>query len=69
MPHFIKFNHSSLRIMDNLPAASVFKNLKTNEFQYKDGYKLGFINDDTHTFILNNHLTLVLKYHELKTEQ
>ncbi|XP_064383438.1 transmembrane 9 superfamily member 4-like [Halichondria panicea] len=51
-------------IADNLPAASVFKNLKTNELQYEDGYKLGFISNDK--YILNNHLTIVIKYHDLK---
>lgn len=52
------------RIADNLPAASVFRNLKTDQFQYEDGYKLGFVLDKL--VALNNHLTIVIKYHAVE---
>ena len=51
------------RLADNLPAATVFRNLKTGELQYEDGYKLGF-KHQTRT-ILNNHLTIVINYHPI----
>ncbi len=51
----------SVRLADNLPAATVFRNVKTNELQYEDGYKLGFKHQKR--TILNNHLTIVINYH------
>lgn len=52
------------RLADNLPAATVFRNLKTQELQYEDGFKLGFAHGTQ--FILNNHLTIIIKYHAVK---
>ena len=52
------------RLADNLPAATVFRNLKTNELQYEDGFKLGFVHGSQ--AILNNHLTIIIKYHAVK---
>ena len=31
------------RLIDNLPAATAFKNINTKELQYEDGFKLGFV--------------------------
>ena len=52
------------RLADNLPAATVFRNLKTNELQYEDGFKLGFVFEQN--VFLNNHLNLVIKYHPVQ---
>jgi len=30
-------------LIDNLPAATAFKNINTKELQYEDGFKLGFV--------------------------
>jgi transmembrane 9 superfamily protein 2/4 len=49
-------------ITDNLPAATKFLMLETNEVQYEHGYKLGFVKDEK--AYLNNHLRIVLKYHK-----
>ncbi len=51
-------------LADNLPAATVFRNLKTNELQYEDGFKIGFIHQKR--AILNNHLNIVIKYHPIQ---
>ena len=51
------------RLADNLPAATVFRNLKTNELQYEDGFKLGFVHEKR--TVLNNHLTIIIKYHQI----
>ena len=51
-------------LADNLPAATVFRNLKTNELQYEDGFKLGFVFEQN--VFLNNHLNLVIKYHPVQ---
>lgn len=48
-------------LADNLPAATVFRNLKSGVLQYEDGFKLGFVHDKR--IILNNHLTIIIKYH------
>lgn len=54
---------SCCRLADNLPAATVFRNLKTNELQYEDGFKLGFVHEKR--TVLNNHLTIIIKYHPI----
>lgn len=51
------------RLADNLPAATVFRNLKTNELQYEDGFKLGFVHEKR--TVLNNHLTIIIKFHPI----
>ncbi|CAI8029561.1 Transmembrane 9 superfamily member 7, partial [Geodia barretti] len=48
-------------LADNLPAATVFKNLKSGELQYEDGFKLGF--SYTSHVVINNHLKIRIKYH------
>lgn len=53
----------SFRLADNLPAATVFRNLKTGALQYEDGFKLGFVHDGR--IVLNNHLTIIIKYHPI----
>lgn len=50
-------------LADNLPAATVYRNLKTGELQYEDGFKIGFQRFKRH--ILNTHLHLTIKYHHL----
>lgn len=48
-------------LVDNLPCATKFALLDTNEIQYEHGYRLGFEKDGK-TY-LNNHLKILLKYH------
>ena len=55
---------SFVRLADNLPAATVFRNLKTGELQYEDGYKLGF--SYTNHVVVNNHLKIKIKYHTVE---
>ena len=57
------FTSPSPRLVDNLPAATVFKNLKTGELQYEDGFKLGF--SYTSHVVINNHLKIRIKYHTI----
>lgn len=52
------------RLADNLPAATVFRNLKTGELQYEDGFKIGFTHQGK--VLLNNHLTIIIKFHRVK---
>ena len=35
--------YACYRLIDNLPAATAFKNINTKELQYEDGFKLGFV--------------------------
>ncbi len=49
-------------IVDNLPCATQFQMPDTMELQYEPGFRLGFVRDGK-TFI-NNHLKLILSYHE-----
>ncbi|XP_041357103.1 transmembrane 9 superfamily member 4-like [Gigantopelta aegis] len=48
-------------IVDNLPCATKYKLLESDEPQYEHGYKLGFVSGSD--VFLNNHLRLILKYH------
>jgi transmembrane 9 superfamily protein 2/4 len=51
-------------LLDNLPAATVFKNMDTGDLQYEDGFKIGFaMNGDT---FLHNHLHFVVEYHSVE---
>lgn len=59
----IKDDYTVHMLADNLPAATVFRNLKTNELQYEDGFKLGFVHEKR--TVLNNHLTIIIKYHPI----
>lgn len=55
-------------LVDNLPCATKFRLLETNEEQYEHGYQLGFIKDQSQYYI-NNHIKFKLKYHtELNSE-
>ena len=58
------YSSRGTRLADNLPAATVFRNLKTNELQYEDGFKLGFVFE--RNVFVNNHLNLVIKYHPVQ---
>lgn len=49
-------------LVDNLPCATKFRLLDTNEEQYEHGYPLGIVRGDQ--VFLNNHIKLILKYHK-----
>lgn len=53
-----------VRLADNLPAATVFRNLKTGDLQYEDGFKVGFMHQQK--AFVNNHLTMIIKFHRVK---
>ena len=59
--NYVSLTVCNKRLADNLPAATVFRNLKTEALQYEDGFKVGFVHDGR--IILNNHLTIIIKYH------
>ncbi|ROT65957.1 Transmembrane 9 superfamily member 4 [Penaeus vannamei] len=48
-------------LVDNLPCATKFVMMDTQEQVYERGYKLGFVQDDK--VYINNHLRLILSYH------
>ncbi len=48
-------------LVDNLPCATKFRLLDTNEDQYEHGYALGYTRGDR--VYINNHIKLILKYH------
>lgn len=52
-------------LVDNLPCATKFNLLDSNEEQYESGYQLGYQKDGQ--YFLNNHLKLILKYHSEKS--
>ena len=51
-------------LVDNLPCATKFRLLDTNEEQYEHGYQLGFSKGKE--AFLNNHIKFILKYHTEK---
>lgn len=51
-------------LVDNLPCATKFKLLDSEEEQYEHGYQLGFTKGKD--AFLNNHIKFVLKYHSEK---
>ncbi|KAL5016485.1 hypothetical protein ScPMuIL_006074 [Solemya velum] len=57
----IKHSYYVHLIIDNLPCATKFKLLDSDEVQYEHGYKLGFVRDEV--AYINNHLKILLKYH------
>ncbi|XP_048762695.1 transmembrane 9 superfamily member 4-like isoform X1 [Ostrea edulis] len=61
MAERIRKNYYVHLIVDNLPCATQFKLMDSNEVQYEHGYKLGFVKDGK--VYLNNHLKMQLKYH------
>ena len=54
------------RLLDNLPAATVFTNVDSGETQYEDGFKVGFEVEEQ--LFLNNHLHFVVGYHSVPGE-
>lgn len=40
-----RFSSFFFRIVDNLPCATQFKMIDSDEIQYEHGYKLGFVKD------------------------
>jgi len=53
-------------LVDNLPCATKLINPETNEPQYEQGYKLGYVVGDK--VYINNHLKLILHYHTVNEE-
>uniref|UniRef100_A0A4P6D6W1 Transmembrane 9 superfamily member n=1 Tax=Rhodnius prolixus TaxID=13249 RepID=A0A4P6D6W1_RHOPR len=53
-------------LVDNLPCATKVMIPETNEVQYEQGYKLGFMDGDK--VYINNHLKLILHYHTVDKE-
>ena len=54
------------RLLDNLPAATVFTNVDSGETQYEDGFKVGFEVEEQ--LFLNNHLHFMVDYHSVPGE-
>jgi transmembrane 9 superfamily protein 2/4 len=52
------------RLVDNLPCATKFRLLNSQEEQYEHGYQLGFVSNNE--YFLNNHIKFILKYHSEK---
>lgn len=61
MAERIKKNYYVHLIVDNLPCATEFQMMDSDQVQYEHGYKLGFVKDGK--VYLNNHLKMYLKYH------
>lgn len=61
MAERIKKNYYVHLIVDNLPCATEFQMMDSDQVQYEHGYKLGFVKDGK--VFLNNHLKMHLKYH------
>ncbi|XP_065890700.1 transmembrane 9 superfamily member 4-like [Dysidea avara] len=59
--NMIKEDYTLHMLIDNLPAATAFKNINTKELQYEDGFKLGFVVEGK--VFLNNHLDMTIRYH------
>ena len=57
----IKHEYYVHLLVDNLPAATKFVMLDTQDQVYERGFKLGFVQDDK--VYINNHLRLILSYH------
>lgn len=62
----IKHEYFVHLLLDNLPVATRFTLGKSasddiSSVQYEHGYRLGFVKDDTS--YINNHLTLIVRYH------
>jgi len=55
------------RLLDNLPAATVFTNVESGEKQYEDGFRVGFVSEEK--LYLNNHLHFVVDYHSVPDEE
>uniref|UniRef100_A0A0N5A1G2 Transmembrane 9 superfamily member n=1 Tax=Parastrongyloides trichosuri TaxID=131310 RepID=A0A0N5A1G2_PARTI len=51
-------------LIDNLPCATKFTDPETGEVFYDHGYRLGYMNEENNRYYVNNHLDIVLKYHE-----
>lgn len=52
------------RLIDNLPCATKYIMPDTGEVFYDHGYKLGWVDASNGKVFVNNHLDIVLKYHE-----
>ncbi|KAI1724718.1 endomembrane protein 70 domain-containing protein [Ditylenchus destructor] len=51
-------------LVDNLPCATRYEIPETKEVFFDHGYKLGWTDEKTGKVYVNNHLDIVLKYHE-----
>ncbi|KAK6727638.1 hypothetical protein RB195_005372 [Necator americanus] len=59
----IKEDYHAHLLVDNLPSATKYEVPKTGEIFYDLGYKIGWVGEDGKVF-LNNHLDIVMLYHE-----
>ncbi|KAI6178644.1 Transmembrane 9 superfamily member [Aphelenchoides besseyi] len=50
-------------LIDNLPAATRYEVPETHEIFFDHGYRLGWVDKDNKVY-LNNHLNIILRYHE-----
>ena len=50
-------------LVDNLPCATKFQHVDTNEVLYEHGYRLGLYSKVSNDVHLNNHLIMKLHYH------
>lgn len=57
----IKHEYYVHLLVDNLPCATKFQTLDTEESVYERGYKLGYIHNNK--VYINNHLRIILSYH------
>lgn len=51
-------------LIDNLPCATRYVIPETQEVFFDHGYKLGWVDEQSGKIFVNNHLDIVLKYHE-----
>ena len=54
----------SFSLVDNLPCATKYQNVETQETLYEHGYRLGLSTKDAGEIFLNNHLIMKLYYHK-----
>uniref|UniRef100_A0A0K0D1H6 Transmembrane 9 superfamily member n=1 Tax=Angiostrongylus cantonensis TaxID=6313 RepID=A0A0K0D1H6_ANGCA len=59
----IKEDYHAHLLVDNLPSATKYEIPKTGEVFYDLGYKIGWVDEEGKVF-LNNHLDIVMLYHE-----
>ncbi|CCF60549.1 hypothetical protein KAFR_0K01950 [Kazachstania africana CBS 2517] len=55
-------------IDNDLPASTTFISTSENRKYYIPGFSLGFVDPDTETAYLNNHVMLVIRYHAIDDE-
>ncbi len=53
-----------LSLVDNLPCATKFQNVNSQEILYEHGYRLGIYTKKSTETYLHNHLIIKLHYHK-----